>query len=134
MRENTYKTHQKILGAIFIAYSAINLIGGIALLATFNIVSIFVDEPEVIQVVAIFSRFIGSILLVTSIPGIIAGIGYLQCKKWSKNIGLIVGIVYLLFIPIGTVIGIYTIWLSSQTVIEEKQPRYATDLIKETKA
>jgi hypothetical protein len=133
MRENTYKTHQKILGAIFIAYSAINLIGGIALLATFNIVNIFVDEPEVIQVVAIFSRFIGSILLLTAIPGIIAGIGYLQTKKWSKNIGLIVGIVYLLFIPIGTVIGIYTIWLSSQTVIEEKQPRYATDLIKESK-
>jgi len=134
MRENTYKTHQKILGAIFIAYGVINLIGGITLLATLNIVNIFVDEPEVIQVVAIFSRLIGSILLVTSIPAIVAGIGYIQGKTWSKNLGLVVGIIYLLFIPIGTVIGIYTIWLSSQPVIKEKQPVYATDLLKNSNA
>jgi len=131
MRENTFKTHQKILGAIFIAYGAINLIGGITLLAAMNVVSIYVDEWEVIQVVTIFSRLIGGILLATSIPAIIAGIGYLQEKNWSKNLGLVIGIIYLLFIPIGTIIGIYTIWLSAQTVIKEKQPVYATDLVKE---
>jgi Na+-driven multidrug efflux pump len=134
MRENTYKTHQKILGAIFIAYGVINLIGGITLLATLNIVNIFVDEPEVIQIVAIFSRLLGGILVATSIPAIIAGIGYLQERKWSKNIGLVIGIIYLLFIPIGTVIGIYSIWLSSQPVIKEKQPVYATDLLKNANA
>jgi len=134
MRENTYKTHQKILGAIFIAYGVINLIGGITLLATLNIVNIFVDEPEVLQIVAIFSRLIGGILVVTSIPAIIAGIGSLQEKYWSRNLCLVVGIIYLLFIPIGTVIGIYTIWLNSQTVIKEKQPVYATDLIKNANA
>lgn len=132
MRENTFKTHQKILGAIFIAYGTINLIGGITLLAAMNIVGIFVHEVEVIQVVTIFSKLIGGILLVSSIPAIIAGIGYIQEREWAKNLGLVVGIIYLLFIPIGTVIGIYTIWLSSQHVIQEKQPRYATDLVKDT--
>jgi hypothetical protein len=134
MRENTYKTHQKILGAIFIAYGVINLLGGIALLATLNVVNLFVDEPEVIQVVAVFSRLLGGILVATSIPAIVTGIGSLQEKKWSKNLGLVVGIIYLLFIPIGTVIGIYTIWLNSQTVIREKQPVYATDLVKKANA
>ncbi len=134
MRENTYKTHQKILGAIFIAYGVINLIGGITLLATMNIVDIFVDEPEVIQVVAIFSRLIGGLLVASSIPAIIAGIGSLQEKNWSRNLSLVVGIIYLLFIPIGTLIGIYTIWLTSQTVIKEKQPVYATDLVKNANA
>lgn len=134
MRENTYKTHQKILGAIFIAYGVINLVGGITLLITVNIVNIFVDEPEVIEVVAIFSRLIGGILVATSIPAIIAGIGSLQEKNWSRNLGLVVGIIYLLYIPIGTVIGIYTIWLNSQTVIKDKQPVYATDLVKNANA
>lgn len=134
MRENTYKTHQKILGAIFIAYGVINLLGGITLLATLNIVNLFVDEPEVIQVVAVFSRLLGGILVATSLPAIVAGIGSLQEKKWSRNLGLVVGIIYLLFIPIGTVIGIYTIWLNSQTVIREKQPVYATDLAKKANA
>ena len=134
MRENTYKTHQKILGAIFIAYGVINLVGGITLLITVNIVNIFVDEPEVIEVGAIFSRLIGGILVATSIPAIIAGIGSLQEKNWSRNLGLVVGIIYLLYIPIGTVIGIYTIWLNSQTVIKDKQPVYATDLVKNANA
>ncbi len=130
MREQTYRTHQKILGAIFIAYGAINLLGGITLLAAGNIVSIVVDDMEVVQLVTIMSRFLGSTLLITSIPGVIAGIGYIQEKDWARNLGLIMGIVYLLFIPVGTIIGIYTIWLSSQRVIREKEPVYASDLVK----
>jgi hypothetical protein len=130
MRENTYKTHQKILGAIFIAYGAINFTGGIALLAALNIVEIFVHEAEVIQLVAIFSRLIGGILLALSVPAIIAGIGYIQEKDWAKTLGLGVGIVYLLLFPIGTIIGIYSIWLNAQEIIKEKEPIYAEDLVK----
>lgn len=133
MKENTYKTHQKILGAIFIAYGVFNILGGLILLAAINVVSIFVDEMDVIQLVTIFSHLIGSILIVTAVPGIIAGIGYIREQSWAKILGLIVGIVYLLFIPVGTVIGIYAIWLNVQTVIEEKKPVYATDLVKESK-
>ena len=129
MREHTFRTHQKIIGAIFIAYGAINLLGGIIMLAAGNIVSVVVDEMEVVQLVTIFSRLLGSTLVITSVPGIIAGIGYIQEKDWARNIGLIMGIVYLIFIPIGTVIGIYTIWLSSQRVIKEKEPVYASDLV-----
>ena len=132
MRENTYKTHQKILGALLVAYGALNFTGGIALLASINIVNIFVDEMEVIQVVTIFSRLIGGILLATAIPAIIAGIGCIQEKEWSKILSLIIGIIYLLFFPVGTIIGLYAIWLNAQTVIKEKEPRYATDLVKES--
>jgi Na+-driven multidrug efflux pump len=131
MKEHIYKTHLKILGAIFIAFGVINLMGGVTMLAAINVVQIFVDEPEVVDVVAIFSRLFGFILVVCSIPGIIAGIGYIQNRNWSKNLGLVMGIIYLLFIPVGTVIGIYTIWLSSQSVIKEKQPVYASDLVKQ---
>jgi hypothetical protein len=131
MRENTYRTHQKILGALLVAYGALNFTGGVALFASINVVNIFVDEIEVIQLVTLFGRLIGGILVLTSIPAIIAGIGFIQEKDWSKILGLIVGIIYLLFFPIGTLIGIYSIWLNAQTVIKEKEPRYATDLVKE---
>lgn len=113
-----------------IAYGAINFTGGIALLAALNIVEIFVHEAEVIQLVAIFSRLIGGILLALSVPAIIAGIGYIQEKAWAKTLGLGVGIVYLLLFPIGTIIGIYSIWLNAQEVIKEKEPIYAEDLVK----
>ena len=130
MRENTYKTHQKILGALLIAYGAINFTGGIVLLGALNIVQIFVHEIEVIQLVALFSRLIGGILLALSLPAIVAGIGYIQEKEWSKTLGLGVGIVYLLLFPIGTIIGIYSIWLNAQDIIKDKDPVFAEDLVK----
>lgn len=131
MRENTYRTHQKILGALLVAYGALNFTGGIALLASINVVNIFVDEMDVVRLVTMFSSVIGGILLVTAIPAIVAGIGFIQEKDWSKILGLIVGIIYLFFFPIGTLIGLYSIWLNAQTVVKEKEPRYATDLVKE---
>ena len=131
MRENTYRTHQKILGAVLVAYGALNFTGGIALLASINVVNIFVDEMEVIELVTFFSGFIGGALLLTAIPAIIAGIGCIQEKEWSKILSLIMGIIYLLFFPIGTLIGIYSIFLNAQTVIKDKEPRMATDLVKE---
>lgn len=130
MRENTFHTHQKILGALFVAYGALNFTGGIALLASINVVNIFVDEIEVIQLVTFFSRFLGSVLVLTAIPALVAGIGFLQEKDWAKVLALIVGIIYLLFFPIGTIIGIYAIWLNAQTIVKEKEPIYATDLLK----
>ena len=130
MRQNTYNTHQKILGSVLIAYGAINFTGGLILLAAINVVQIFVHEMDVVQLVTLFSRLIGIILLVVSIPAIVAGIGQLTSKEWSKNLSLIVGILYLLFFPIGTVIGIYSIWLNSQQIVREKEPMYATDLVK----
>ena len=131
MRENTYRTHQKILGAVLVAYGALNFTGGIALLASINVVNIFVDEMEVIELVTFISSFIGGALLLTSIPGIIAGVGCIQEIEWSQIMSLIMGIIYLLFFPIGTLIGIYSRFLNAQTVIKEKEPRIATDLVKE---
>ena len=132
MRENTYRTHQKILGAVLVAYGALNFTGGIALLASINVVNIFVDEIEVIELVTFVSGFIGGALLLTAIPAIIAGVGCIQEKEWSKILSLIMGVIYLLFFPVGTLIGIYSIWLNAQTIIKEKEPRFATDLVKET--
>lgn len=132
MKEYTYRTHQKILGAIIIAYSAMNLIGGVSAIAAINIINMFIDEPEIIHMVTFFTRLIGIVLVVISVPAFIAGVGLVREKDWSKNLAFVVGIIFLIFFPVGTIIGIYSIWLNSQTVIREKEPVYATDLVKHT--
>ena len=130
MKETTYKTHQKILGAMLVAYSAMNIFAAVSVIISLGFVRIFIDEPELIGMITLFSQLISAIMLVVSIPALAAGIGMIREKEWSKALALIVGVVYLLFIPIGTVIGIYSIWLSSQQIYKEKEPLYATDLVK----
>lgn len=129
MLESRLSVHFKILGALLVAYSAMQFIGGIVLFTVFNIVEIFVDEQDVVAMVQLFTHTVGILILVVAIPGIIAGIGLLMDRLWARKFSLIVGIIYLLFIPIGTIIGIYSVWVNSQKPIKEKEPRYATDLI-----
>ena len=130
MRENTYRTHQKILGAIMIAYSIMNIFAAITVLAAFTFIYDIVHEPDLIPFVAFMGKFISISLLAVAVPAVIGGIGMLKEKEWAQNIVLIVGIIYLIFIPIGTVIGIYSIWFTSQQIIKDKEPLYATDLVK----
>ena len=51
------------------------------------------------------------IVVAVSIPGIIGGIGLLNHYPWARILVLILGILKLINIPIGTALGIYTIWV-----------------------
>ena len=62
-----------------------------------------------------FIRFIAiGIIILFSIPSIIAGIGILNNKKWALTLALVLGCFKLFSFPIGTAIGIYTIWVYSE--------------------
>lgn len=130
MRESTYRTHQKILGAVIIAYSIMNIFGAITILAAFSFIFTVIDEPDLIPFLAFMGKFISISMLIVAVPAVIGGFGMLKEKDWAKNIVLIVGIIYLISIPFGTAVGIYAIWFSAQQVIKEKEPLYATDLAK----
>ena len=43
--------------------------------------------------------------------GFIAGWGLLQRESWARVLTLIVGFLSLFNIPLGTVLGIYTLWV-----------------------
>jgi len=52
------------------------------------------------------------------LPGIIAypvaGYGLLKYKSWARILAMILAILNLVLFPIGTVIGIYTLWVMSK--------------------
>jgi hypothetical protein len=130
MKETTYKTHQKILGAMLIAYSVMAIIAGVSLLVAIDFIKLFIFEDNIIGFVTVFSRIVGFTMLGVSIPGCIAGAGMIMEKGWAKTFSLIMGLFYLWFFPIGTILGAYAIWFSAQHEIKDKQPVMASDLIK----
>jgi len=48
---------------------------------------------------------------VPCLPGLIGGIGVIKHQPWARIVLLVVGILNLLFVPFGTILGIYTIWV-----------------------
>jgi hypothetical protein len=70
-------------------------------------------------------------LVLTSLPGVIAGVGLLKFRPWARILAIVVAIINLIHIPIGTAVGIYALWvllsgeterLFSGTLVEFRAP------------
>lgn len=57
-------------------------------------------------------------LLLMAGPLILVGKGLLQCQEWARNLGMILSIFGLINIPLGTVVGIYSLWVLTSYEIE----------------
>ena len=57
---------------------------------------------------------VGLLLATLSLPGLAAGYGLLKHQPWARILAIVVGILSLLNFPLGTAIGIYTLWVLMQ--------------------
>lgn len=102
--------HINVVAALQIGYSILGLIIAGTLFAVFYLIGDFVDDHEAEFVLSIIANVIMLISLIVSIPGIIAGIGLFKRKNWARILTLILSVLNLLSFPIGTALGIYSIW------------------------
>jgi hypothetical protein len=81
-------------------------------------------DQDAMKITLIVGTAVAFFFLLTSIPEIIGGFGLLKRKPWARILVIIIACVDLIFIPIGTVIGIYALWvlLNEETaqLFEEK--------------
>jgi hypothetical protein len=56
------------------------------------------------------ATIVAIILVVCSVPGIIAGWGLLKYKEWARILLIILSALNILNFPFGTALGIYAIW------------------------
>jgi hypothetical protein len=68
-------------------------------------------DQEAMKITLIVGTALAFFFLVTSIPEIIGGFGLLKHKSWARILVIIIACVDLIFIPIGTALGIYALWV-----------------------
>jgi hypothetical protein len=71
-------------------------------------------DPDAIRITVIAGTAFAFFLTLTSVPAIIGGIALLKRKSWARILLLIVSALQILDIPLGTALGIYTIWVLIQ--------------------
>jgi hypothetical protein len=117
-------SHVKILGAVYIALSGILLCLALFLALAVGTASAIVgqaadpnDAAVALPIIGIAGTALVVFLAAVSLPGLIAGIGLLKRRPWARILGIIVAILSLVNIPIGTIVGIYGLWVlfSSET-------------------
>jgi hypothetical protein len=115
MEESKMKKHVTVVGALQIGFSILWLILAIILFFVLNFAKGFVNNDEIATKVL---GFIGYILPVfigfISILGLVGGIGLLSYRPWARILVIIVAALGCFNIPIGTLVGVYTIWVLMQ--------------------
>ena len=76
-------------------------------------------EPEAAWVLGLVGTTVGLLMAALGLPGLLAGYGLLTRKPWARVLAIVVGILGLLNFPVGTAIGIYTLWVLTQPAATE---------------
>ena len=109
------KKHVTFVAALHIGFSIIGIFGAFALFFILRFAGSFVEDVEVANTVL---HFVGIVLPISifsvSIIGLIGGIGLMGYRKWARILVLIVSAVNCLNIPLGTLVGVYSIWALMQ--------------------
>ena len=124
------ENHKKILGILYVVSGSLTMlvIFGLSMLAT-TIMAFVAHEVDphdaaVLELVARLIQVLPVIIVVFfSIPSIVAGIGLLYKQSWAMILALILGCFKLFSFPLGTALGVYTIWVYAE---DTKQPRQAS--------
>jgi hypothetical protein len=62
-------------------------------------------------VLGVIGVVVSVIILAVSVPGVVAGIGLLKYRPWSRMLTIVLSALDLLNVPIGTALGIYGLWV-----------------------
>ncbi|MBI3478168.1 MAG: hypothetical protein HY010_20740 [Acidobacteria bacterium] len=125
-RRNRVQEHVRLVGILWMAYSTLLVFGGIALVIVAHTVfggAFRVPDgppPEVSVWLRPFLTFIGGLILVKAAAGLFAGWGLLQREPWARVVALVLGFLSLFNVPIGTALGIYTLWVLLPTQSDDE--------------
>lgn len=105
------QNHITLLGVLHIARGAFVLLVGVLLFAVLTGIGAISEDSTALGVLGFIGTGLMLLLTALAIPSVLAGIGVLLRREWGRILALVVGILSLLDIPIGTAIGVYSIWL-----------------------
>lgn len=102
--------HFKIVGVLQIALGCFAILLGLTLFGIIAGAGAISGDRQAMFITGTIGAVIGGFLLVLSLPSIIAGIGVLRRREWGRILTIVLSVFHLINIPIGTIIGAYSIW------------------------
>jgi hypothetical protein len=103
--------HVTLVAVINIAFGFLGLFAAVFLFVGVVGAGIISGDSQAMTITAIIGTALAFLFAITSIPEIIGGFGLLKYKPWARILVMIVACLDLLLIPIGTLIGIYELWV-----------------------
>jgi hypothetical protein len=120
------REHGKLVAILWLAYSAMHVVGGVMVLLFAKFVFVRLSgiangpPPELMMWFRPLVSAAGWLILAKAAAGFITGWGLLQRDEWARILALVMAFLALLSLPIGTALGIYTLWVLLPSRSEEE--------------
>ncbi len=121
MNQKQIEQHLPILGILHLIGGALFMLIGVFLFVFLSGIGITtaIEEPVALRTLTFVGFSVGSLLVVLGLPGVIAGYGLLKKRSWARGLAIAVGVLNVVNFPIGTLIGIYSLFVLLQTEADE---------------
>ena len=115
MEDARMKKHVTVVGAIHIGFGVLGLIGALAVFFALNFARQMAGGDEVgTMVLRFLSLSLPLLIGFMSTLGLVGGIGLLSFQPWARYLVIVVAALGCLNIPIGTLKGVYSLWVLLQ--------------------
>ena len=111
-------SHIRALAILQIAYASIGLLIAFAVLMVFGGIAAIVgvsadlnDSIVAVPILSVIGTVTATLIAALSLPRLIAGIGLLKYRSWSRILTIVISVIGLVDFPIGTALGIYALWV-----------------------
>ena len=106
--------HVNVVAALHIGLSIFGIVIALIIGVVLGLVGGFIEIPVANKILMVIATIVIWVVILFSIPGIIAGIGLFKRKEWARVLTLILSVINLMNIPVGTALGAYSIWVLVQ--------------------
>jgi len=103
--------HITLVGALNIGFDVLGLIISVIIFAVLTFAGIMSGDLEAFSILSVIAFSVTIFIVIFSTLDIISGIGLLHRKSWARVFVLVLAVMDLVKIPIGTIVGIYAIWI-----------------------
>jgi len=104
--------HLHILGVLWMVIGGLFLIPAVGLIIFGGSAHIVLHRQDVLPALfPLFIYIVGGSLLILAAGGICVGLGLTQRAPWARTVAIILGVLALFHAPLGTLLGVYTLWV-----------------------
>ena len=109
--DRDWQTHVTVLGWLLIVANLIYVVTGFISFFLWSGIGEALGSTAVLKILSIVGTAGFSFLTLLALPGFLAGIGLLRRQQWARYLALAVAVLNLVNFPLGTAVGIYTLWV-----------------------
>lgn len=101
--------HRTIAAALYLGFGVIGVLLALVLFVSVAGGGLITGDAFVIAVTGTVATALAALLLAFALPGLLGGAAVLRGAQWGRPLLLVAAAMSVIFVPVGTILGIYTL-------------------------